>query len=499
MQNEFDYKKYLLLIARSKRLFTFVALAVMTVAVAAAYLMPKKYEAKSTVFIEKNVISELVKGIAVTPSMEQAIKVLTYAITSRTLLQKVVDDLDMAAGAKSDQERENILKQVQKNIDVKVKDNNLFIVTYTDSNPRIARDFVNTLVRRYVEENVSSKREESYGAIKFLSEQMGTFKEKLDQAEGELNRFKTEKGGVISIDEGRLFEEINQAQQKLYDIQLRRRHLEGLKPVTRKAGDPLQTKLVALQKHLEELRSEYTDSYPEVLRTRSEIETLREQMKSRKNGVDAVTDPQEMEKAEAELQALKISEEGLKRHIATNQTLMNSIPAAKVGMEKLELEKKNRKEIYDQLMARQGQSEVSKQMEVQDKTTNFRIVDPAVLPVKPASPNRLKIMMMGIAGGLAAGLGIVLLLDQMDNSVKSADFLKEFKAPLLAIIPRIPDPQEIEIRRRQTRRLFSVAGVYLLFLLCFPLMEVLGLNYMDRLLDAVNPSGIVQDVKDRLR
>lgn len=461
MSSEFNYKQYLTLVRKRKLPVVIVALLVMTVAVAASYLLPEKYEAQSTVFIEKNVISELVKGIAVTPSKDDSIKVLKYATTSRTLLLKVISDLDLTSTrARTDAAREELIRTFQKNIDVKVKDNNLFIISFTDSNPRVARDFVNTLVQRYIEENLSAKREESYGATKFLTEQIGTVKQKLTEAETDLNKFKADKGGVINVDEAKLFEEINLAQQKLYDLQLRRRQLEGLKPVARMAADPLQARLTFLQKRLEELRVEYTDSYPEVIKVKSDIETVREQMKGRRGAFTALPDSEEAGRVQAELSAVKMSEASLQRYIGMNQALLKGIPTAKAGLEKLEMEKQSRKELYDKLLARQGQSEMSQQMEVQDKTTTFRIIDPAVIPAFPASPNRVKVILLGILAGLAAGVGLALLLDNLDHSVKSIDSLKKLGFPVLASIPTILDPVELARRKKTDTKIYLLAGSY---------------------------------------
>lgn len=492
---DFDYKKYLQLVVRRKELFIAVALLIMTFAIIVSYILPKKYEASSTVFIEKNVISELVRGITVTPSMEDTIRVLTYAITSRTILTKVADSLDMNI-SKPAKNVDELIKDLQKKTVVRVKDNNLFTISYVDSNPRIARDFVNTLVRLYIEENTSSKRGESYDATNFLSGQIDTFRTKLEKAEKELNDYKRDKGGVIAVDEARLFEEINTSQQKLYDLELTRRQLEGRRKVTRKSGDPLQTKLAALNKRLEELRVEYNENYPEILKVKTDIETVKEQQKHRGGAEYQSLDPQELERIDSEISAIKASEASLRRYISTNQALLRTLPTAKAELDKLETAKNNQKNIYDQLFARHGQSEVSKQMEVQDKTTTFRIVDPAVLPQKPVSPNRLKIMLMGIVGGIAASFGLLMLLEQMDSSVKDVDFVKGFGVPVLAVISRIHIQSEIDQQQRRTKRLFSVAGLYLLLLLCFPLSELLGLTYMDTLMDSLKPSVLIQNLKD---
>ncbi|WP_224957160.1 XrtA system polysaccharide chain length determinant [Geomonas subterranea] len=486
MQQSFEteYKKYLQLLTRNKERFVVWALAIMTAVFLLSFILPRKYEATSTVFIEKNVIGELVKGITVTPSMEQTISVLTYEITSRTLLTKVADSLDMTLG-KSQSENEVLIRNLQLNTQVKVKDRNLFTISYTDKNPKLARDYVNTLVRTYIEQNTSSKRGESYGATQFLSEQIKAFNEKLQKAEAEVNSYKREKGGVISINEGKLFEEINSAQQKLYDLELKRRQLEGMRQVTRKGSDPLQLKLVALQKRLDELKVQYTDNYPEVLTVKGDIESVKEQLKLRKGGEVLSLDPQELARIDAEIGALKVSEEGLKRYIASNRQLLQSIPQAKAGLAKLEVEWENQKKIYDQLFARHGQSEVSKQMEVQDKSTTFRIVDPALLPVKPSSPNRLKLMLLGIVGGLAGSFALLVLADQLDPSVKEVATVRESGLPVLAVIPRVRDPLGEAASRLRSRRIFAASALYFLLMLVFPVMEVLDMPHMDRLLDSV--------------
>jgi hypothetical protein len=232
---------------------------------------------------------------------------------------------------------------------------------------------------------------------------------------------------------------------------------------------------------------------------KGEIETTREQMKGREGGAYQPLDPNELAKIDAEIAAIKVSEDGMRRYISTNQALLRNIPSAKAGLDKLELEKNNQKNIYDQLFARHGQSEVSKQMQVQDKSTTFRVVDPAVLPVTPVSPDRLKIMLMSIFGGIAGSFGLLFLLEQMDHTVKGVDFVKGFHVPILAVIPHIPDSLELAAQRGKTIRLFTIAGIYFLFILCFPALELLGPTYVDKVLSNIHPTDLVQGFKDHLR
>jgi polysaccharide chain length determinant protein (PEP-CTERM system associated) len=482
--NDMDYKRYLALALRNKKLCIITALIIMTLVTAASYVIPSKYEAKSTVFVEKSVISELLKGLTFTPSTEDKIKVLTYAMNSRTLITKIIEELDMKKGG-GDAELERLIKQLQDNTQIKIKDKEgLFVISFQDHDPKLARDYVNALVRRYIDENTSSKREESYGATKFLSEQLSTFKEKLLKSEDEANAYKRGTGSVANMDPSSLLKDINDSQQRADELKIKQAQTETLIAGLGKANSA-QSNLPVLQKRLQELQLQYTDNYPEIIRLKDDIRALEDQKRSG-HGSNRPTDSPEYDRLNSELRALRQAEANLQANIAKNRSLLQSIPAAKAQLDGLEREKQSQKALYESMLSRQGQSEVSKQMEVQDKSTVFRVVDPAVLPIKPVSPNRRKLILLGILAGIAGGFGLVVLKDQMDDSVKSVEMAKQFGLPVLAVIPRMEDPQKIALQKQKDRRLYLVAGMYFSIILAVLMLEVLGLTAVSNLLDKVS-------------
>ena len=113
MENEFDYKKYLVLINKHKHIFTITALVIMTGAVIISYLLPKKYEARSTLFVSRNVLNDLVRGIAVTPSVEDTLKGLSSTIKSQKLIAKVVDELDLNLKKQNDAALEGTIESLR--------------------------------------------------------------------------------------------------------------------------------------------------------------------------------------------------------------------------------------------------------------------------------------------------------------------------------------------------------------------------------------------------
>jgi capsular polysaccharide biosynthesis protein len=68
----------------------------------------------------------------------------------------------------------------------------------------------------------------------------------------------------------------------------------------------------------------------------------------------------------------------------------------------------------------------------------FSILYPAGLPASPRKPDRLRVMLLALAAGLALGAGLVVGREFLDRSVHDIRALQhEFEVPVLGEIPRI--------------------------------------------------------------
>ena len=216
-------RRLLSLASSSLTLICLTAVSLTLAGVILSYALPKKYEASSTVFIEQNVINDLVKGIAITPSIEAKLRILKVSMLSRAMLLAVAGDLDMDLDARDPAREEAMLQSMRTNADVRQDEKRgLFFITYTDANPVLARDFVNTITRRYIEESTASKRKESFEATSFLENQIKIFQGRIENAQQAIDRFKTEKGMYLGLNEHLLREEIRDQEQRLENIRIQK-------------------------------------------------------------------------------------------------------------------------------------------------------------------------------------------------------------------------------------------------------------------------------------
>ena len=91
---------------------------------------------------------------------------------------------------------------------------------------------------------------------------------------------------------------------------------------------------------------------------------------------------------------------------------------------------------YDSLLAKRSVSEMATNLERRQQGEQFRVMDPANLPEKPTFPNRPAIAAAGFGGGILMGLGVILILEMMNKSIRSeADAEHYLKMPVLAVVP----------------------------------------------------------------
>jgi len=107
------------------------------------------------------------------------------------------------------------------------------------------------------------------------------------------------------------------------------------------------------------------------------------------------------------------------------------------------------------------QAGVAADVERRQKGEQFRVLESAVAPLSPSSPNRLLIVAMGLILGLALGGMTGLLVESADTSFHGARQLQgALRIPVLAAIPSILlESDRIAARRRMMRRGVVAAGI----------------------------------------
>ena len=82
------------------------------------------------------------------------------------------------------------------------------------------------------------------------------------------------------------------------------------------------------------------------------------------------------------------------------------------------------------------------------KGQRFSLIEPAVAPSSPTEPNRVLIAGAGVAGGIGAGLGLILLLELLNRSIRRpAELTGQLGIQPFVTIPYMRTQRETRVKR----------------------------------------------------
>src|SRR5207244_5348906 len=124
--------------------------------------------------------------------------------------------------------------------------------------------------------------------------------------------------------------------------------------------------------------------------------------------------------------------------MALYQSRLDAAPIREAEMTELMRDYDTIQQIYRGLLAKREDSKVAANLEQRQIGEQFRVLDPARVPERPFSPDRMRINLMGIAVGLLLGLGATAGLEYLDTTLKTEDDVRLLLGlPVIATIPEL--------------------------------------------------------------
>jgi len=115
---------------------------------------------------------------------------------------------------------------------------------------------------------------------------------------------------------------------------------------------------------------------------------------------------------------------------------------------------------YTEMEAKYRAAKLAQTLEEEQKGETFTLIEPPIAPEKPEKPNRKKIAVMGMVLGLGVGLGIIVLLELMNEVIRGPKSLERIAGiQAIVVIPYIETPLEIAQRSRKVKLIMVFAGV----------------------------------------
>jgi polysaccharide chain length determinant protein (PEP-CTERM system associated) len=494
--------------ARRKWLAILVFLVPSTVAISVAMSLPDLYQATATVLVDRQQVPESVVRSTVTSTLETRLQTINQEILSRSRLEALISRFSLYPDTRNKMAADDVIGRMRQDIKLELKGIEMkgqgtgtpeatvaFAISYRGSDPNTVAMVTNTLASFYVEENLKVRERQASGTSEFLKVQLDEAKKRLDEQERQVSEFKRKYVGELPQQMDTNMTTLDRLDAQLrtnLDNQMRvneRRHLLASQlaeaesvGVTGPTGTPLEpesseARLARLKRELPALLSRFSEKYPDVIQTRSEIAALEKQVAQRKADQPGDAKPapapaspyvmrlrESRSEAEAEANVLKNEEKRLRGALGLYQSRVDNVPRREQEFKGVFRDYESTRELYQSLLKRYEDAHLAESMEQRQKGEQFRILDPAV-PPREALARRFRFIGFSLVVSLALAAGAVLLAEQLDTSFHSMDDLRRFSVvPVLASIPPIVSEADTAREKRRFRLSAAAAALALLLL-----------------------------------
>jgi polysaccharide biosynthesis transport protein len=452
-----------------------------------ARVWPVRYRSEALILVEGAQVPAQYVTPNVVMDMEDRLQTMTDQILSRSRLQRLIEQFGLYSQPRAHFATDDLIDRMRKEITVEpVKasaqtgEPTAFRISYLAPSRETAQQVVSELTALFIDENARARNQQSVGTTNFLANQLEDARQGLARAEQRRREYKMQYLGELPEQEQSnlqiltgLQAQLSAASTELDRVEQDKTYLESMRaeyqslgpavhPTPTPGGTPPET-LPELRAKLADLQARYTDRYPEIIQTKSEIarlEKLQQQQKSSASagspkppgGTIAGEDnaqPKLME-MDSRLNALRLDIENrrkqielLRQRMQAVQAHLNLTPVREEQLAEVTRDYQDAKERYESLRQKESQSELATNLEKRQQGEQFRVIDPASLPEKPVEPNRAEIILGGWLVGLLAGIGLTAVKETSDTHLQGkADVETVTALPLLVSVPLLCTPWE---------------------------------------------------------
>jgi succinoglycan biosynthesis transport protein ExoP len=477
------------IVKRRKWAIVIPAVSVFVIAAVIALLLPRIYKSTSTILIEEQEIPREYVMTTVTGFAEERLQTINQRVMSSTKLLEIINRFNLYADLKEKWTTEEIIDKMRKEINMETISANVinqrtgnpteatiaFTLAYEGKDPAVVQQVANVLASLYLEENLKERERQSTGATNFLEDEMNSVQKSLSAIDSKLAAYKQNNlNSLPELSQTNLQEldrtelELDQMNDRLRTLKQQEGYLQTqLASIPTDSASSDKTRLQELRVKLVELKNRYSDEYPDVKKTKSDIATLEKQLRAA--GHDTLSKPDnpayvtlssqlsstrsEIDSVKRQLVMLQNKRDGYRRRIEAS-------PRVEEGYRAILSERNNMQAKYDDLMKKYMEAKVAHGMEKEQMGERFTLIDAAKLPEKPVRPNVPAILLIGLILGIGAGAGVASLLEYNDQSVRSFDELARVTGfPVLASIPEIVNKEDVAARKKTVIKVVAGVGI----------------------------------------
>ena len=334
---------------------------------------------------------------------------------------------------------------VMSNLDVQPVRNSILIkVSFESTDRNLAAKLANTMAEVYIENDLDARLQMTQQAASWLTDRVKGLKENVEASERALQQFRDRekildaKGIALGASSqlNTLTTTLVAAQQKVAELENAYRQVQAVLkgesrtsleslPAVIRSGNVTRIKDLEAEaeRKLAELGKRYGAEHPRMIAAESDLRSARE---NTKNTVDSV-----VTNITREYEVAKANEQTMQASLEKSKTEIRDIGRKEFQLATLERDTQTNRQLYEMFVNRFKETKITGDLQ----STIARVIDHAIVPGSPVKPQKSRIITMWLVIGLVLGVALALLLERLDNAVRSTeDVAIKLQVPLLGIL-----------------------------------------------------------------
>lgn len=459
-------------------------LLIVTLAGVVALMLPAIYKSTATILIEQREIPAEYVMSSMTTYAEQRIQSINQRVLTSSRLLELINQFDLYPDLRKKKTIDEIVAEMQEDIvlepvNVEVADRRsgrtatatiAFTLAYEGKTPKKVQQVANTITSLFLKEDLKVRKDQASSTYEFLKSEKDRVQEKVSEYENQIAMFKKEHVHTLPEMFQMNVQNLNNVERS---IEREKENLRLLKEKESELQDQLantpadldstvikpdikeddERRLEALKMELINLKTKFSDLYPDVKKLKQEIEELSVKVEQTKKDKEAeetenkdestknpayVTMSSRLAGIRSDIESVKNNIKDLGKEGEISKARLAATPAVEEKYNALVTERHTLNLKLSDLQAKMMEARVAEELESKQKGERFTLVESARLPEKPFKPNRMAIALIGIVLGLGAGVGFASIIEFSDTSFRDGESLARVTGyPVLTEIPKI--------------------------------------------------------------
>lgn len=463
--------EYTALLRSKSWMIGLLTLVLTLAAIVGIALLPDQYRATTTILVDPQQIPERYVTSTVASDPSERLNTISQQVLSSSRLGQIIDEMNLYTDMKA-RPREDVIENMRRHITLQVKQGSSqglssFTITYECGSAVQAANVANKLADTFIDWNLKTRAQLAEDTTRFMATQLEEAKQNLQNQEDKLRQFKMEHVGQMPDQVPANLQTLSRLQTVLQSNSDALNRLEQEKEMISRLPDSVpaaaapQTERQRLEQeeHLLtsqvwDLKKKYTDSHPDVIAAESRLKQVQEQLKNLppdSAGVkNASSTAVRLDLIAKDEQRLTRENQQIEAQIAGYQSKVDAVPLREQELSSLMRDYEISKEQYQSLLGKTYSAEMATDLEKHQQGERFTPLDRARPPDRPFKPNRLSLMLASLAASFFLSIGLVIVQENIDGSIKAERELKELLPSSVKFLGSVPSIETEAIRRRRT-------------------------------------------------